>query len=54
MADDQQQKVENIVNSIISYLKFVKDFKKIKEDYSINIENKDDESKKYCYIFLII
>ena len=51
MADEQDENVENIINSIISYLNFLNDFKKVKEDYSINIENKNDESKKHCYTF---
>ena len=48
---DQEQKIENIINSIISYLNFIKDFKKITEDYTINIEGNDNNSKKHSYTF---
>ena len=44
-------KEEKIINSIISYLNFIKEFKKIRKDHIINIEYKDNETKKYSYIF---
>ena len=48
---EQEQKIQNIINSIISYLNFLKGFKKVKEDFIINIENKDNDSKNHSFIF---